>query len=69
MGSTSSKDYSLAFRVTPQNQILRRITWNDDDYDVIDVLGLDSRETPAARHGFPATRMATSEPPAARLAL
>ncbi|GKC30344.1 hypothetical protein Tco_1037638 [Tanacetum coccineum] len=44
-----------------------RIAWNDDD-DVIDVLGLDSRETPTASHGLPAARLATSKPPAARLA-
>ncbi|GJR76446.1 hypothetical protein Tco_0088811 [Tanacetum coccineum] len=44
------------------------ISWNDDDDDdVIDVLGLDSRETQATRHGFLAARMATSEPPAAWL--
>ncbi|GJV71694.1 hypothetical protein Tco_1491689 [Tanacetum coccineum] len=77
---------------------LGRIAWNDDD-DVIDVLGLDSRleanlvklaksyglmmndndeyvqakevkrlETPTASHGLPAARLATSKPPAARLA-
>nr|GEW29773.1 hypothetical protein [Tanacetum cinerariifolium] len=45
-----------------------RIAWNDDD-DLIDVLGLDSRELPAARlvTSEPlAARLATSEPPAPR---
>ncbi|GKE12180.1 hypothetical protein Tco_1415731 [Tanacetum coccineum] len=49
---------------------LGRIEWNDDDDDdFIDALGLDSREPSAAQYGFPAARMATSEPPAAQLAL
>ncbi|GJU06617.1 hypothetical protein Tco_1123047 [Tanacetum coccineum] len=59
------------------SQIKPRI--NDDD-DVLGVLSLelshetnqgahDARETPATRHSFPAARMATNEPPAARLAL
>ncbi|GJU17314.1 hypothetical protein Tco_1145280 [Tanacetum coccineum] len=44
-----------------------RITWNDDD-DILDVLGLDSREQGAARLSLPAARLATSGPSATQLA-